>query len=915
MTAFATGNQLLREGKLEEAIASYQKAIEENPRFALSYQNLGETLEKVGRIEEAITAFRQAVAISPESPWSLYKLGVMLNQQGQFQEGVDYLHRAIALKQDVPEFYLGLGTGLVKLGQLSEAVDFLDQVGGMLDGKVGTSHGEKVGTFHGTSLRGEAYFYLAEAKSGQQEWSEAVEFYRQSWEINPGQVDYCIGWTKALGKLGQWEEAVELYRQAVVLSGESGEVLFGLGQALQQLERWDEAVVEYQKAINLGFAGAEVRHHLGFALGKLGRWEEAVVEYRLVVEINPKSAVVRHRLGYALMQLERWREAEIELRKAGELYPGSAEVWQHLADVLEELRNSDEAIALYEETHSLLISDQTVDDISKAKYFSFLGQQNAKEKQWNKAIDFYRQAVGLNPDSAELNHHLAYGLTQVEHWEEAIAYYQQAIYLKPESAVLYHQLGNVLAKFNRWSEAITQYCKALDLKPGLEEVKQSLIETLVKRNLLDIDSKNNFQGQFFNGVDVYDLWRQANEPREADLQQMRLTLELFSYQPLISIIMPVYDTPEIFLREAIESVLKQIYPYWELCIADDASTNQNVKSVLEEYIAKDSRIKVVFCTVNGHISAASNSALELATGEFVALLDHDDLLTPNALYEVAFLLNCHPEADMIYSDEDKIDENKKLKNPFFKPQWSPDSFLSKMYTCHLGVYRRKLLEEIGNFRIGYEGSQDYDLVLRFTEKTNKIFHIPKILYHWRIHSGSVTSGAEVKPYAYNAAIKALTEAIQRRGEPGKVTEISGCLGTYTIRYDIVDYKLVSIIIPTRDLSQILDNCLTSIFTKSVYPNYEVIVIDNGSVEKETVRVISKWKNKEPERFKCYVFDVPFNYPKINNYGVSKAEGDYLLFLNNDTEVITHDWIDAMVEQAQRDSIGVVGALLLYPDDT
>ncbi|WP_371357657.1 tetratricopeptide repeat protein, partial [Hydrocoleum sp. CS-953] len=247
----------------------------------------------------------------------------------------------------------------------------------MLNGKVGTSHGEKVGTFHGTSLRGEAYFYLAEAKSGQQQWSEAVEFYRQSWEINPGKVNCCIGWTKALGKLGRWSEAVELYHQAVVLSGESGEVLFGLGEALQQLGRWDEAVVEYQKAINLGFAGAEVRHHLGYALGKLGRWGEAVVEYRLVVEINPKSAVVRHRLGYALMQLERWREAEIELRKAGELYPESAEVWQHLGDVLRELGNGDEAESAYRKALELK-SGKSEEGLTGTKLNDFYGRLTGK---------------------------------------------------------------------------------------------------------------------------------------------------------------------------------------------------------------------------------------------------------------------------------------------------------------------------------------------------------------------------------------------------------------------------------------------------------------------------------------------------------------------------------------------------------
>ncbi|NES03744.1 MAG: tetratricopeptide repeat protein [Okeania sp. SIO2F4] len=346
MTAFATGNKLFREGKLEEAIASYEKAIKENPRFAWSYQNLGEALEKVGRIEEAIAAFRQAVAINPQSPWSLYKLGVMLSQQGQFQEGVGYLNRALDIKKDVPEFYLGLGSGLVKLGQWSEAVECIERVI-QFSPDSQSPHPTPYSLLPAPYLT-EAYFYLAEAKSGQEQWSEAVEFYRRSWEVNPGRVDCCIGWAKALGKLGRWSEAVELYRQAMVFSGESGEVLFGLGQALGQLSRWEEAVGEYRRAVGLGFAGAEVRHHLGYALGQLVRWEEAVVEYRLVVEINPKSAVVRHQLGYGLMRLGRWREAEIELRRAVELHPGSAVVWQQLGDVLLELGERDQAVNAYQ---------------------------------------------------------------------------------------------------------------------------------------------------------------------------------------------------------------------------------------------------------------------------------------------------------------------------------------------------------------------------------------------------------------------------------------------------------------------------------------------------------------------------------------------------------------------------------------
>ncbi len=414
---------------------------------------------------------------------------------------------------------------------------------------------------------------------------------------------------------------------------------------------------------------------------------------------------------------------------------------------------------------------------------------------------------------------------------------------------------------------------------------------------------------------LYRQWLNQNYPRKADLEIMKANLTQLSYQPRISVIVPVYNTPENFLREAIESVLGQVYPNWELCIADDLSTESHIRVVLEEYLQRDERIKVVFCETNGHISRASNAALTLATGEYIACLDHDDLLTPHALYKVVELLDRHPEADFVYSDEDKLDENNYYQDPHFKPDWCPDSFLSRMYTCHLGVYRRSLVSEIGGFREGFEGSQDYDLVLRLTEKTENIFHIPDILYHWRIHARSTAAVAAAKPYAYEAGSKAIAEAIARRNEPGEVIHNEDFPGVYTIRYEIREFKPVSIIIPTRDFGNTLDTCLRSIFTLSTYPNYEVIVIDNGSVEESTFACFEYWQTKEPDRFSYHTYDIPFNYARINNYAVGKAKGDYLLFLNNDTEVTGEDWIEAMVEQAQRQSIGAVGGLLLYEDRT
>jgi len=415
--------------------------------------------------------------------------------------------------------------------------------------------------------------------------------------------------------------------------------------------------------------------------------------------------------------------------------------------------------------------------------------------------------------------------------------------------------------------------------------------------------------------DPYFLWVQQNELRTSDIDRLRDAAAVLSYRPLISVIMPTYNPPELYLREAIESVLTQVYDNWELCIADDASTAPHVRMVLDEYAAMDDRIKIAYRPTNGHIAHASNSALALASGEFVALFDHDDLLTPDALYENVRVLNGHHDADMIYSDEDKVDETGRRSNPYFKPDWAPDSFLSRNYVSHLGVYRHSLVAEVGNFRPGFEGSQDYDLVLRIVERTDRIHHIPRVLYHWRIHALSVASGVGVKNYAYESAMNAIAEAMDRRGEPGRVEMLKNDPGNYIVRYDLKRDWKVSIIIPTRDHADDLERCLTSVFAKSTYRNIEVVILDNGSVNHDTAVCFAKWKALEPSRLKVVPHDVPFNYSEINNFAVRQSTGDIVLLLNNDTEVIAPQWIEAMLEQAQRPSVGCVGAKLLYEDDT
>ncbi len=412
----------------------------------------------------------------------------------------------------------------------------------------------------------------------------------------------------------------------------------------------------------------------------------------------------------------------------------------------------------------------------------------------------------------------------------------------------------------------------------------------------------------------YKRWASVNFPDKEQLGEFRDQASQFSYKPKISVLLPVYNTDVKYLSEAIDSVLAQVYENWELCISDDNSPDKRIREVLQSYTTKDSRIKVCYRTINGHISANSNSALELATGEYVTLLDHDDLLTPDALFHNVQALNENRNIDLIYSDEDKIHDNHVVSEPHFKPDWCPDNFLCRNYLGHLVVIRRDLVERAGRFREGFEGSQDYDLLLRVTELTEKIHHIPKVLYHWRMHGGSTSANESAKPYAFNSGIKALEEALARRGVKGKVSLIDNLPGYYMIRYDLVKPGKVSIIMPSRNRADMCETAIESVFRFTEYPDFELILVDNNSDEPSFFSMIERWKQKEPGRFKCIRDEGVFNFSRLINNGARAANGSYLLLLNNDVEVISGDWMTCMVEQAQRDQTGVVGVKLLYKSD-
>jgi glycosyltransferase involved in cell wall biosynthesis len=409
----------------------------------------------------------------------------------------------------------------------------------------------------------------------------------------------------------------------------------------------------------------------------------------------------------------------------------------------------------------------------------------------------------------------------------------------------------------------------------------------------------------------YQIWL-LNNYNENILNKYREKVKKFTYKPLISIIMPVYNVEEKWLKEAIESVQNQIYNNWELCIADDASTKPYIKDVLLEYKNKDKRVKIVFRKKNGHISRSSNSALKLARGEFIALLDNDDIIYPQTLFKTVELLNEEKDIDFTYSDEDRIKLTGERVYPFFKPDWCPDLLMSTNYITHFAVIRKSLVDRVGGFRAGFEGSQDHDLFLRILENCKKIKHIPDTLYSWRMIPGSTAVSYDMKSYANTASLIALTDTLERQKIKGIVG--NGILpGLFRVEYKIKNNPLISIIIPTKDKMNFLQRCINSITNKTAYKNYEIIIVDNESVEEETISYFKQIANSK--KIRIIKWNNKFNYSSINNFGVKNAKGEYILLLNNDTEVINKEWLSAMLEHAQRKEAGAVGAKLLYPDKT
>lgn len=416
----------------------------------------------------------------------------------------------------------------------------------------------------------------------------------------------------------------------------------------------------------------------------------------------------------------------------------------------------------------------------------------------------------------------------------------------------------------------------------------------------------------FQKTDIdYKEWLQEHKPSEKELEKQKN--QVFAYAPKISVLVPVYNTPEEFLKQMIQSVRVQTYPNWELCIANANPANDNVRRILDICTRKDSRIKVVDVVENEGIAQNTNRALDIATGEYVGLLDHDDLLEESALYEIVKRINENEKTDVLYSDEDKVTTNlEEYFAPNFKPDFNLDMLRSNNYICHFFVAKKELVEEVGRFRAVYNGAQDYDLILRCVEKAEHIEHIAKILYHWRIHQESTADNPLSKMYAYDAGKEAIEEHLKRCQTEGEVS-LTDNLGFYRVKYKISGNPLISILIPNKDQKETLDKCLRSIEKLTDYDNYEIIIIENNSTEKETFEYYNEISKKE--KIRVIYWQGEFNYSAINNFGAGYARGDYLLLLNNDMEVINGDWLQEMLSHCQREEVGAVGARLYYPDDT
>jgi len=472
---------------------------------------------------------------------------------------------------------------------------------------------------------------------------------------------------------------------------------------------------------------------------------------------------------------------------------------------------------------------------------------------------------------------------------------------------IYIKIKLIIKKIFRAVKIMFKVIKKINfkkIKKGILYIKKYGFINLMKK------IKNHYRN-ISNSVDMlsdYKLWIKNNEPTCKDLEEQKKFK--FKYNPKISIVVPMYNTPETFFCDLINCLKNQTYSNFELCLADGSKEKAEF---IDKYISDD-RIKYKLLHVNGGISYNSNEALKMTTGDYIALLDHDDILPIFCLFEIVKCINENMDVEFIYTDEDKIMlSNDDRYDPHFKPDFSPDLLTSYNYITHLSIFKRQLIDKIGNFDSKYDGAQDYDIILRATENTKKIIHLPKILYHWRVHANSTAMSSESKLYAYDAGKLAIEQHFERINIKC-IVEHEQNLGIYRVKYTLEDMPLISIIIPNKDNYIDLKKCINSIL-KLTYKNYEIIIIENNSKDHKIFKYYDKIsKNNDNIKVVNYK-ETGFNFSKINNFGIKYAKGKYLLLLNNDVEIINKNMLEEMLGICQRSDVGIVGAKLFYYDDT
>jgi O-antigen biosynthesis protein len=705
---------------------------------------------------------------------------------------------------------------------------------------------------------------LADRARDAREWGLAAELYRETLERNPDNPPIWVQYGHALKEFGELRDREKLvqaeraYRRALALDPRVADTYLQLGHVLKLQGKIEEAGAAYLRAFALDPSMSNSIQELG----GLGWSESYLAELRRLVVADAHGTTVGAR--------EAFSQGPAQTGKSEP--PVGAPYASYERDLEDDIRLIRES-GLFDEAYYRARNPDLPTNIDPIRHFLQWGAGEGRDPHPLFVTNYYLRG------NREITQAFAAGLTN-----PLVHFLEHGGFEGRNPHPLFH------ASFYMRRYADVRHS-------GLNPATHYVLRGAREQRICNPAGHSPF--------DNYGLL-----PGESpDLAGIR---EIFPLSPLISVVMPVYATKsqhERALAEALRSVEAQTYENWELCICNDASTFQPAVSILDDYRSHGARIRIVTLEANRGISAATNAALDVAKGEFVAFMDHDDLLAPNALYEVVKAINRCPIVDVVYTDQDKIDLDGHRTEPFYKPAWSPEMFRGVMYVGHLLVVRRSLLSQIGGCEPWFDKVQDYELMLRLSEATTRILHIPKILYHWRMLPESVALGSNEKSGIENLQAAAVTTHLRRLGVRAKAI-INESLPH---RVKIVPEGLrrrpkVSIVIPTKDAPDYIARCLETIFASTSYDNYEVVVVDTGTRDQRALETFRSYPI-----LKCS-FDKPFNFSRANNFGVSQSSGEYLIFLNNDTEVITSDWIENMLFYfLEYDDVGIVAPLLLYPD--